>query len=135
MSDKEFFLILAVVLAVVQFLYRLWDKKDNKLVITAITTAVESFTPHIERTRRTYGIVKDLKKMHDVRDDDGRPLWYMPKEILETQREIVATQHLMAENQRNTLVLMEKVLDKVDRHHDNCKDQFTILKTESNGES
>jgi hypothetical protein len=127
MSDKEFFILLAVVLAVIQFLYRLWDKKDNKLVIAAITSAVRSFEPDIERTRRTYGIVKDLKRMHDVRDDDGRPMWYLPKEIIETQREIVSTQHLMAENQKNTLVLMDKMIDKIDKHHDNCKSQFTKL--------
>lgn len=140
MTDKEFFIILSAVvvvmqfgIVVMQFLYRHWDKKDNKLVITAISEAVKSFEPTIERNRRTHGIIKNLKKMHDVRDDDGRPMWYLPREIIETQREIVATQHLMAENQRNTLLLMEKVLDKVDRHHENCKDQFAQLdkKTEN----
>jgi len=132
MSDKEFFVLLATVLTVIQFLYRLWDKKDNKLVIDAITSSVGSFKPRIHDT---YTIVKDLKHMHDVRDEDGRPMWYLPREIIETQRDIVATQHLVAENQKNTLVLMEKVLDKVDKHHDNCKDQFAQLdkKTENNG--
>jgi Mg2+ and Co2+ transporter CorA len=127
MSDKDFVIVMAVLLMVIQFLYRLWDKKDNKLIIEAIGKGIDSFAPHIERTKRTYGIVRDLKRMHDVRDDDGRPIWYMPKEIIETQRELVKLTHVVATTQQHMAGLIERMDVKIDEHKNECKSQFNQL--------
>ena len=161
--DAAFLLILALVLAVVQFLYRIWDKKDNKLildamavshasmlelmsennaaVLTSIKQAVENFSPVTAMTKRTFGVIKDLKGMHEVRDDDGRPLWYMPKEIIETQRELTKLTHTVATTQKHIARIIEKQdtmmttnHDKIEsivvKHSDTCKEQFHTLKAE-----
>jgi len=115
---------LAIILAAIQFLYRVWDKKDNKQILEAIGKSVQHFDPHIERTKRTYGIVKSLQAMHEVRDDDGRPLMYLPKELLETQRELVSIAHVHASTQESIIKLLEKMDNKIDIHKDQCKEQF-----------
>lgn len=160
-TDAELLLILAMVLACVQFLYRVWDKKDNKLILDAmasrhtatlelmntnnsavlisIRTATESFTPHLEQGKRTFGILKDLKGMHDIRDEDGRPLWYMPKEIIETQRELAKLTHTVATTQKHIARIIEKQdiaiqsgHDKIEAmlntHQEACKNQYHQLK-------
>lgn len=160
-TDAELLLILALILACVQFLYRVWDKKDNKLILDAMAarhnamleimntnnTAVlvsikavtESFTPHLEQGKRTFGILKDLKGMHDIRDDDGRPLWYMPKEIIETQRELTRLTHTVATTQKHIARIIEKQdtaiqagHEKIEAmliaHQDICKNQYHQLK-------
>lgn len=161
LSDAEVLLILAAVLACIQFLYRIWDKKDNKLILDAMTsrhnaaleimntnnsavlisikTATDSFSPYLEQGKRTFGILKDLKSMHDIRDDDGRPLWYMPKEIIETQRELTKLTHTVATTQKHIARIIEKqnatILaghEKIEAllltHQDACKNQYHQLK-------
>ena len=120
-------LSLGIILAIVQFLYRVWDKKDNKQIIKAIADGVSSFDKHIERTKRTYGIVRDMQKQHDIRDDDGRPMWFMPKEIMETQRELVKLTSIVANTQREMIKLVEKIEAKIDHHQEQCQFQFNTL--------
>ncbi len=161
LSDAELLLILALVLACVQFLYRVWDKKDNKLILDAMATrhentlelmdinntailnsikaTTESFTPHLERSKRTFGLLKELKGLHEVRDEDGRPMWYMPKEIIETQRELTSMTHTIATTQKHIARIIErqdlemkaghdKIESIVAKHAESCKDQFHTLK-------
>lgn len=156
MSDRDLFLIIGLALMLLQWLYRVWDKKDNKAIlnvltedrlaiIAAIEKAVSSFGPHLERTRKTHGIVKSLKELHDVRDDDGRLMWFTPKETIETTRELVKLTHTIAtsqkhitETQRTVAKLLErqelsaqKSADRIESmlimHGDSCKGQWDKL--------
>jgi hypothetical protein len=127
LSTGQWMLVIGVALVILQFLYRYWDKKDNKEIIRAISVAVSHFGPHVENTKRTYGIVKDLKRMHDVRDDDGRPIWYMPKEIIETQRKIVELIQVQAATQDQVVRLLARMDEKIDEHKADCKNQFNQL--------
>ncbi len=160
-SDTTVLLILASILACVQFLYRIWDKKDNKLildamavshnstlevinanntaVISSISSATDSIKPHIERGKRTFGLIQDLKNMHEVRDDDGRPLWYLPKELIETQRDLAKLTYQVAATQESILRITEcqdarlatdhnKIEQLLNTHQEACKEQYHSLK-------
>lgn len=131
-TDKEWLALLGVIILVLQFLYRLWDKRDNAAIIDALRTqhemtmeviskSVESFTPHVELNKRTFGIVKELKTIHDVRDTDGRPMIYTPREFMETQRELVALTHTVATTQKFIGNIFE-------RHERQCRLQHDELK-------
>lgn len=127
MTDREIFITLSIALVIVQFLYRIWDKKDNKEIITAIGNGLKSFEPQLERTKKIYAVVKDLKATYSVKDEDGRPLIYMPKEIIETQRELVKLTHTVALTQKYMAELLGRVEEKLTVHGESCKDQFNRL--------
>lgn len=150
LTDKQIFLILALFLMVIQFIYRLWDKKDTKQTIDAINknrddilntikATLDALNPHIERSRKTLGIVQDLKHMHDIRDEDGRFIWYMPKEIIETQRELAAMTHTVATTQKHMAKILQahearaaeqakEIKLQLQTHQESCKNQFHELK-------
>lgn len=167
MTDKQFFVLLAAALALVQVLYRIWDKKESKEVIAAIKTSneatlsaihenstatleaiketIKTFGPHLERGRKTYGIVRELKGMHDVRDDDGRPMWYMPREIIEMQRELTQMTHTVATTQKHIARILEKQShditighEKIEKvlaeHQESCKNQYHTIREKMNEE-
>jgi len=150
MTDKQFFILLATAIAVLQFLYRIWDKNDTKLVLAAIQESqattleainqtLKTFAPHLERSRKIYGIVKDLKGMHDIRDDDGRFIWYMPREIIETQRELTQLTHTVATTQKHMAKILERqevlmqtgheeIRKLLSEHQESCKNQYHALR-------
>jgi septal ring factor EnvC (AmiA/AmiB activator) len=138
LSNKDIILLATLFLVGLQWLYRIWEKRDNKAIIDSFSTsfkeALESFQPTVERSKRTFGIVQDLKKVHEVRDEDGRPMWYMPKEIIETQRELVKlthtvamTQSYMAESQKQIADLLSELNTKVEMHKTKCESQFNQI--------
>lgn len=149
MSDKDFVVVVAVILMVLQFLYRLWDKKDNKAVLEAITAGLKSFDPHLDMGKHTHSMIEELKNMHDVKDEDGRIVWYMPKELIDNQRDIVKLTHTLATTQKSITALLsrmeerderyqmrledkidahqERLEGKIDAHQANCQQQFQQL--------
>lgn len=127
LNDKVLLMLLTLVFLVLQFIYQAWNKSQTNNVIKAIGESVKSFDPHVERGRKTLGILKDLKGMHDVRDDDGRPMWYMPREFIETQRELVSLMHSQTSNERAMLRMVEKMDIRAEVHRDTCKAQFNTV--------
>jgi len=161
MTDKEFFILLALALALTQFLYRIWDKKDSKLVLEntnantdklldqikdgnsntlhAIEKTLETLSPHLERSRQVHGIVRDLKGMHEIRDDDGRFMWYTPRELIENVRELTQLSHTVATTQKHITKILERQTILMEKSHKDleitlyehqkaCTNQYHILK-------
>ena len=127
MTDKEFFILLGVVLAVMQLVYRILDKRDNSLILKAFSEALKSFDPHVARTEKTYTLIKKLSEMHNAKDSDGRPLWYVPKELIDNERELVKISGIIASTQERLIHLFEKMDIKIDDHKSTCTSQFATL--------
>lgn len=130
MNENLIVPVVALILVVVQFLFQVWDKKSNSEVIKVMTSASnvsvaairesgdrtltaikgisEVFSKYVEQDRRIFGIVKDLKSMHEVRDDDGRFMMYMPKEVIETQKKLTELTLAIVRTQENMMNLMER---------------------------
>jgi hypothetical protein len=119
---------------VLQFLYRYWDKADTKLILTALAEGLKSFDSHVEMGKRTFGVLKDLKKDHDIRDDDGRPMWYMPKEMFETQRKLVDLASQQAAIQQHVVDLLTKMEQRIEQHQTDCRNQFNRLDRNTAGD-
>lgn len=126
-ADNEWMVLIGVILIVLQFLYRHWDKKDNAAVLNALAEAIKSYEPHIELGKRTHGTILELKKLHDIRDDDGRPIWYMPKEIIQTQRELVELIHRIADTEAQMCKLLDRIESKMEIQRESCNAKFTTL--------
>lgn len=122
----------------------------NEIVIGAIVTVVLGLYEIIKLLIKKMGGEKDKDKSalntqerewmkslydwHNVSDDDGRKIWYIPKalyegqkdmlelirdmqisqkEIADTQKEITATQKGMAETQNQIAITLEKIVEKL----------------------
>ena len=62
--------------------------------------------------------IRDLHIMHDVRDSDGTPLWYVPRSWVTTQKDILETVEKVAHSQEVLGISMERmvgILDRIDR--------------------
>lgn len=127
MNEKLLIALFGAILMALQFLYRHWDKKDKKGILLAVSDTIKSFEPHVERTRRTYGIVKGIQKMTDIRDDDGRPMMYMPKEMIDTQRELVTLTAKIADTDARIVDILTKMEARIEQHQSDCRAQFTEL--------
>jgi len=114
--------------ALVLILLKWIEKKDNMQVVQAIAKAIKDFQPHIERTRQTHALVKELAKFHRASDDTGRPFVYVPKEFIETQREISKTLTILAEIQRSMSGDYKELLHSLSDHQKECRSQYLNLK-------
>lgn len=64
--------------------------------------------------------LKDLYDSHNVKDDDGKPIWYISHRITEDQAKIIDNQfntilnlHRITSNQSDQSKILEKILDKI----------------------
>ena len=62
--------------------------------------------------------LKELYQMHNVRDDSGRPIWYMPTSVGQQQDKIIDILASMSDAQKETAHILERILDKLDRLDD-----------------
>lgn len=55
-----------------------------------------------------------LYEMHNVKDDDGRPIWYMSNAVGKQQEKTLIMLDEMLTTQKETMHLLERLIDKVD---------------------
>jgi hypothetical protein len=60
--------------------------------------------------------LRELHRMHNVRDEDGRFLWYKDKTVNIQNRQILDTINKLSENQRETSIILDKLLDRLDHY-------------------
>lgn len=121
MDSAKFLLVLmGCILAGLQIIYRWIDKKNIKDIKDTINAGISSFEPHIERTRRIEGEMKNVSHITEV--------------ILSTQQELIKLSETVASTQKIMFRLLEKhgekinmdmtrVEDKLVSHQESCKDQ------------
>lgn len=152
-SSAHAFIIMGIVLAALQFLYRYWDKKDTKeiaeilksnieLIIKTVDEGVKSFDPHIERTKLTHEWAFQLKEAHLVKDSTGLPLMYRNVQTENTMEELVKIAHKTAQtelhiseilrnikgSQNEQLHKIELLSEKIESHQKVCTQQYNELK-------
>ena len=52
--------------------------------------------------------LSDLHEMHNVKDSNGRLLWYTPKELIENQREMMQALQSISKHQRDIARSLER---------------------------
>lgn len=147
------FLIMGLILAALQFLYRYWDKQDtkeiakmleksiNRIVLT-VNEGVHSFDPHVERAKLTHEWMYQMKETQSVKDSTGLPLIYRNVTAENTLEELVKIAHKSAttemhiseilknieERQTKQEEKIEKLSDRVEQHQSTCTKQYNDLK-------
>jgi len=157
LSHAQVLLLLAIVLAVVQFISRRWEKKDtkeivsvisdqndrmikvfaeqNKSVMKTVNVGIKSFDPHVERTKLSHEWLYNIKEQVSQKDSAGSPLIYRNTHVDNTIEELVKLTHTIATSQLNIVELMkrtdtrtDKVLEKIGDHQAICTKQFNNLR-------
>lgn len=66
--------------------------------------------------------LKQLFDMHNVKDDSGRPIWYLPSTVAEHQEKILGILDDMSSNvkegqiyQKQTAQILEKIMDRLQK--------------------
>jgi len=124
-------LCLQIILAIVQFLYRFWDKKNTRIIIDSIngtvTEKVKSFDPHLERAKQSHEWIHQMKNQADVKDKAGLPLIYRNTVVEEMQLEMVKLTRTVASTQKYIARNIKEVSTKIDTHGKDCIQQFNTL--------
>ena len=128
LTDRNFYALLLIIFLLIQFAYNVWDKSKSNIIVEKLDSVAKAITekvdarvddlaPHLKRSERMFGILKELSEMHRKSDTDGRPMWYMPREMLDMQREIIAINHKVVDILENQKTALEK-------HSEACQAQF-----------
>jgi len=59
--------------------------------------------------------LNDLWEWHSIRDDDGRPLWYVPRKMAGDQERIVEMLRGISKNQESTARLLGDLIKRMER--------------------
>lgn len=64
--------------------------------------------------------LKQLYKMHNVTDESGRPIWYMPATVADQQEKMIGILSDISENmkenqiyQKQTATILDKIIDRL----------------------
>lgn len=128
MSDKIILAVAALGLAVIQFLYRIWDKGDTEKIIneirqeriqtkTAVGKIIDDLKPHRERGRHTESLLKELKNAHETSVNT----------IIELYKESIKIAQQNANNQTGIIRIIERIERSTAGHAKTCRDQFGAL--------
>jgi hypothetical protein len=83
------------------------EKRDaTRLNVQKITDELPKFFDSLNRTAQ---LVVKLWEVHDRRDQDGVPVWYVPRSWAETQEKVVENLRQVAELTRRSLELLERI--------------------------
>jgi hypothetical protein len=83
------------------------------LVFEAIKWAVNRLLPHDPLSQEDKFYLRDLHKMHQKTDENGRPLWYMPTDMAETQKEILDILKDISHSQLDVARILERLATKL----------------------
>lgn len=84
------------------------DAVSNRDVLDAVITSKCGLTESQAEQLRM------LHELHNIKDTDGVPLWYVPRSWADTQKEIVNELRSITETQYKTLSLIERLEKKLE---------------------
>jgi len=85
------------------------------LFLEAMKYLINRFAKTSQLTIEEQYILKELHNMHSVKDENGRPIWYMPKTIGDQQEKIIRLLDDISVVQRDTCHILERIIDKLDK--------------------
>jgi len=86
---------------------------DRRSLRNLTKDIVGSFEDHVKESSEIKILVKVLADAHSKVDDDGRPLWYMPRTMLDTQNELVKMSHTVAQTQKIICSMMKETRSEI----------------------
>lgn len=121
MDDKVTLMIGGILFLVLQFIFQMIQRSSTKEITTAISIGIGTFKDHVDESTEMFTLIKSLSSAHDVKDQDGRPMWYMPHSLIETQNELTKIVHVIAQTQKATVNILERMERKLDATSEEIK--------------
>ena len=100
--------IMAFVVAVVMGLFKIID-----YFITKKNGADKEKDPCLSKEEHEY--LKSLYDWHNINDDDGRKIWYIPKSVSESQKEMTVLMREIGETQKDMAQILERIISRMDK--------------------
>jgi hypothetical protein len=69
-------------------------------------------------TPQEHDWLKTLYDQHNKYDQDGTPIWYVPRSLSETQEDIVKALMNIAKQQEKTTYILEQIIKQIDKMDD-----------------
>ena len=69
----------------------------------------------LHKIDKIQGVVDRIFEMHDQLDEDGTPLWYVPRSWAPLQQQIASDLRDVAETQRRTAETLDRAVDMLER--------------------
>jgi len=89
-----------------------------KILDMVISAIIKKTFPESKFTEADHNRLARLYEMHNVLDDDGTPIWYVPRSWADTQKDILHTVGEVSRTQDKLADTMERftqILDRIDR--------------------
>jgi hypothetical protein len=83
--------------------------------VAALVAALPEIKKVLVAAQETRGIVEKIWELHDRRDDDGVPLWYVPRSLGATLAQAVEQIRQVSEIQRKTVEMLERMDKRLER--------------------
>jgi len=97
--------------------------KEEKKVFYQMKAKLDKIPEDIlTLTEKEHRLLEELYTMHDARDQDGIPLWYVPRSWHQTQQETLNVTKEIAFAQKETARALEGVTKVVERLADKISD-------------
>lgn len=115
MDEKIWYLLIAILFLALQFVFRADARKIIDSMTEKVDSGIKSFDAHVVEATEMHTMIEKLEKSHSVLDSEGRPMWYMPPSMISTQKDIVQIIQILAENQKATVKILERLERKIDK--------------------
>lgn len=110
--------VVGIIFLVLQFVFRADSRGIVDKISTKLDKSIKGFTSHLMESNRMCAMMEDMQKAHEVKDSEGRPMWYMPPSVISTQNEMVKIMHVLAQTQNATVVILERLERKIEKEHE-----------------
>ena len=83
----------------------------EKVQLGKIEARTKIHSEHIAMIKKQ---TDDLHVWHDKQDEDGRPLWYVPRTFHESQEKVLEALRDISYTQKQTVSILERIVDKLE---------------------
>ena len=122
-EQKLLLSVVGIIFMAMQFVFYIVSRNTTNKIIKAINEGTKTFNDHVVEGTKTYVKVRKLVEEHDVKDSDGRPMWYMPHSMVETQEKLVEITRTIAATQQILATTNARVESKIDEHAKECRNK------------
>lgn len=100
-----------------KFLIGKFVEKDKKAPASTeeIKAIVQESVKQVILHETQAGQLRTLYEMHMKFDNDGTPVWYVPRSWAETNKDIADRLYKLGEVQSKTITILERILERLDK--------------------
>jgi Mg2+ and Co2+ transporter CorA len=124
--------VIASIVAVVMVLTKIMESVVNFFIQKAFPPSAKLADEDKSRLEALDKKVEKLYDMHNIYDEDGKPLWYIPRSINLAQKEALGQLVELGHSQANIVRSLEsiaRILNELDKRSRACESKYEKAKS------